>query len=112
MNVEQIKYLRQLHGEDDLFVFTDNAKLCNAKLDKSHIIWDDEAELIHTIRPNPNFYSQSKEPVAIESSAYETIQYIGSYESKEDLIKFLNSIKSKGLIDDEKISMILSEYKK
>lgn len=112
MNLEQIKHLRTLHGEDELFVFMDNAKLCNTKLDKTHIIWDDGNELIHTIRPNPNFYSQSKKPIVVESSAYDTVQYIGTYESVEDLSKILNTLKGKGLIDDKKISMILSEYKK
>lgn len=112
MNLDQIRYLRELHGNDNLFIFMDNAKLCNTKLDKTNIIWDDKEELIHTIRPNPNFYSQSKEPIVVESSAYDTIQYIGSYVSKEGLTKILDSLKKKGLIDDKKISMILSEYKK
>lgn len=112
MNLEQIKKLRELHGEETLFLFTDNAKLCDARLDKTHILWDDNNEIIHTVRPNTNFYSQSKEPIIVESSAYETIQCISSIRNKEQLEVLLNTLKNDGIIDDEKISMILAEYKK
>lgn len=111
MTLEQVKMMRTLH-EGSLFIFADNAKLFNPNLDKTHLIWDDQNELLHAIRSNTNYYSQNSTPIIVESLAYETIQYISSTESVETLEVLLNQLKSQGLVDDDKISMILEDYKK
>ena len=111
MTLEQVKLMRTLH-EGSLSIFADNAKIINTNLDKTHIIWDDNNELVHVIRTNTNHYTQYKTPIIVESLAYETIQYISSVESVESLNVLLTQLKSQSLIDDEKISMILKDYKK
>lgn len=109
MTLEQIKIMRTLH-EGSLSIFADNAKIINLNLDKTHVIWDDNNELLHVIRTNTSYYSQSKTPVIVESLPYDVIQYISSVESIETLKVLLNQLKSEGLVEDGKISMILKDY--
>lgn len=111
MTKEQVQKLRELHGEESLFLFTDNAKLYNAKSEKTHMIWDDANEVVHAIRPHTNYKLQETHPVTVESSAYDTVQYMGSHVSREDLTKILDQLKLDGLIAEDKISTILDEYK-
>lgn len=110
MTLEQVKLMRTLH-ENSLFIFADNAKLFNPNLDKTHIIWDDNNELMHAIRINTNHYTQSKSPIVVESVGYDCIQYICSNETVESLEVLLNQLKAQGLLNQEKISMILEDYK-
>lgn len=109
MTLEQIKMMRTLH-EGSLSIFADNAKIINLNLDKTHVIWDDSNELLHVIRTNTSYYSQNITPAIVESLPYEIIQYISSVESIETLKVLLNQLKSEGLVNDDKISMILKDY--
>lgn len=111
MTLEQVKYLRELNN-NDILIFADNAKFFNMKSEKTHVIWDDEREIVHAIRTNTNFYSQSKKPIQIESFSYEMIQYIGTLDSIDELTELLNKLKADSLIDDEQITKILNDFKK
>lgn len=108
MTLEQVKYLRQLY-DDNILIFADNAKFFNVNAEKTHIIWDDTREVVHAIRTNTNYYTQSKNPIQVESFPYEMIQYIGTTDSKEDLIAFLNKLKTDNLVTDEVIANIIDD---
>lgn len=108
MTLEQVKYLRELY-DDNILIFADNAKFFNVNAEQTHIIWDDQREVVHAIRTNTNYYTQRKNPIQIESFPYEMIQYIGTTDSEEELTMFLNKLKADSLINDETIKIILDD---
>ena len=111
MTLEQVKYLRELY-DDNILIFADNAKFFNVNGDRTNIVWDDAREIVHAIRTNTNFYTQSKNPIQVESFPYEMIQYIGTTDSVNDLSILLNKLKADNLVTDKEITKILKDYQK
>lgn len=111
MNIEAVKKLRELHGDDTLVVFADNAKIFDNSKEHCDMIWDDANEILHVIRTNIDFYNSSKIPMTIDSTTYEFIQYIGSSMDVETFKTKLNSLKADNLITDEQINKIITAHK-
>ena len=114
MTKDQITYLRTLY-KDNIVVFGDNAILAqngfNAKA--SHIIWNDSKELYHSIKLNcstDNKFSKAN-PITVNTSTYDDIQYISSSMDIKSFETFLNNQVSAGCITSAKKEELLDEFR-
>jgi hypothetical protein len=106
MNADQAKYLRSVIFSKDennktLAAFSkvilDNEHIFRPDL--SPVIWDDDKSIVHCIRANNDFPTQSYAPIEIESGAYDVIHYIvGGY----DLTNFEKALEKLGIDGERK----------
>lgn len=110
MRKEQVIELRKLHEGYNMSVFRTEGVFHKENNEKSHLIWDDDLEICHSINVNTEMHLYRNSKVRVDSFDYEAITGIYSDRSSEDLKIFLDKIKIKGLINDEEYKDILKDY--
>lgn len=110
MEKDQVIALRKLHGEDNLLIFTDAAKIYDTKDKLCKMIWDDTNEIFYCIRPSVNYYNQDKKTLELQSSWYTAIDCITSFENMDTLIPKLQQLQSQGIITGDDINNIITQF--
>jgi len=90
MTKDQVIHLRDEINKksNGLVITTDNMMVFSTSIEL--IIFDDDNEYFHCIRPSVNHYTQDQAPVEIISTTYEHIQYISGYLTTNNLEEILD----------------------
>lgn len=110
MTLEQVKELRKIHEGYNMCVFRTEGIFHRENLDKAHILWDDSLEIGHSINVNANMHLYRDSVVTIDSFDYAAITGIYSDRNLEDLIAFLDQMKSKGVLGEDEYKEIIKDY--
>ena len=104
MDSDLIIFFRDLVGANKISIFADNAKLYNERNSSEHILWDDAKGHFYVVRLNGNNKTYDKEPISIQCSTYNIIQYMSTTVDLPTLKTLLEALKAKGIpCDVEKI---------
>lgn len=114
LNNSTIKLREQAKAlEEEISVFTDNAKFYTERSEGTYMVWDDTNGFLHVIRPNNSYYDQKTSPAIIETLEYDLIQYFISIPKGED---FETSLRERfvktGLMTEDKCIEIVKYYYK
>lgn len=110
MTKEQVIELRKIHEGYDMTVFRTEGVFHKENNQKAHLLWDDSLEIGHYINVNASMHLYKDAKATIDSFDYAAITGIYSNRNLEDLKKFLDQIKSKGILSEQEYKDILEDY--
>lgn len=94
MTKEQVQKFRDKFKDNAMIVVCDNQHLFYDNVGgKFPLIWDDENEVLTTMVMNDDIYSQSLNPVYIEMTEYEHIQFIQIFINANQAMDYIEEIK-------------------
>lgn len=96
MEKAHIQKIRKVLG-DKLSITGDNMLLFTEKVKHQHVIWDDNNELLYSVRLQMNNYIKDQQPYTIVATSYENIQYLSTSATLEHLNTILTKLKAEGL---------------
>lgn len=114
MEKAQVIKLRELYKDSGYVVTCDNMKIFTNKAESDdsleYVLWDDANEMVYSVRINPHYDNQRKQPITILASNYDMIQFISCACTVEQFDSIMNQLS--GLkCDTETIDNIKKKYR-
>lgn len=110
MTLEQVVECRRIHEGYNMTIFRTEGYMHHSEGRGNYVIWDDSKELLHAVSLNNNGACENGK-ITVDSSPYESFTNIFSKRTYTELVGYLKTLQTSGLINSDKVDEILDFYK-